>query len=486
MRMLRTGCAGGVHALRSLFSTLSGRILSLRNYRLLASITVFGSLGFVYACSGDDAVAPQLTGDDAGADVTNVDGGTTPIVDSGPGDSAFQDASDAATLPPNTIVQLAVAGEGTCALLASGDVWCWGGNGFGQQGNGTFDALVHAPTKVASLPLSVAIAAGNHHVCALDATGVVRCWGSNQLMTLGHDNALDASVEAGADVLCAPGFPCNPTPRVVPGLAAVKVIGAAVWDSCVRLTTGEVKCWGLNYTFGVLGHPGPDLGCGPLGDACSYTPGTVSGVPDGPVVVGGLGACVLSSGAVSCWGNNTVSELAIVADNLPHPTPVAINGLPAIKAIGYGGGSPYGIAAGGALYGWGVSTAGELGAGCTPITTSPTLVLEAGVVDVSGGAQFACALVTGGAVTCWGSDIHGSLGTTDSGATCQLPTQVAGLTGVTKIGVGIFHVCAVKNDNSVWCWGYNDVGQTGHDPITDPNCGTTKCSPTPTKVNGLP
>jgi alpha-tubulin suppressor-like RCC1 family protein len=442
------------------------------------------------ACSGDDG---QGSGD-AGADATIGEAGApdtapsdTGTVDTGQGDAGpAADAAPTDAGPPNSVVQLVLGSNHTCALLAGGDVWCWGGNALGQQARPA-DALAYAPSKIPGLGTSVALAAGGHHTCALDSAGVVRCWGSNQIMELGHDNIVDAAAgDAAIDTLCST-IPCNPTPHVVAGLGTVRAITAKLSDNCARLATGEVKCWGDNGTTGFLGHTGGDLSCY-IGFVCNYHPSAVSGVGAGPLTLSEKLGCVLSSNAVSCWGNNANSGLAMVQDKNAHTTPVAIGGLPAISALGSGNQTPYAIGPGGSLFGWGQAWAGEVGHGCgTLYATTPQMVLEAGVTDVGGGLQFGCALVASG-VTCWGNDLHGVLGRGgDAGATCVTPAPVVGLSNVIRLGLGFGHACVVEADNSVWCWGYNDAGQSGHDPSGDPDCGGFgKCSTTPKKVVGLP
>jgi alpha-tubulin suppressor-like RCC1 family protein len=90
-------------------------------------------------------------------------------------------------------------------------------------------------------------------------------------------------------------------------------------------------------------------------------------------------------------------------------------------------------------------------------------------------------------VSCWGRSNYGQVGAAvDAGASCQRPTAVTGITNATLLAAGFGHVCVRKDDNTVWCWGLNSDGQLGHDPSLDPMCPSTKCSPTPAKVNGLP
>jgi alpha-tubulin suppressor-like RCC1 family protein len=78
-------------------------------------------------------------------------------------------------------VQSIIAGrDHTCAFLTGGGVKCWGSNGSGQLGTGSFDSGSSPfPVSVTSLASGVqAIATGYQHSCAL-GTGGIQCWGSN-------------------------------------------------------------------------------------------------------------------------------------------------------------------------------------------------------------------------------------------------------------------------------------------------------------------
>ena len=82
---------------------------------------------------------------------------------------------------PGTVsgIANAVAVAAGCALLSSGTVQCWGGNAYGQLGNGTTtDSSV--PVTVSGITNAIAVAAGDSdHTCAVLSNGSIQCWGCN-------------------------------------------------------------------------------------------------------------------------------------------------------------------------------------------------------------------------------------------------------------------------------------------------------------------
>lgn len=83
-------------------------------------------------------------------------------------------------------VAVAAGADHSCALLADGSVDCWGHNGGGQLGNGTTDdSLVPVPVQQLG-GTALAIDAGRLHTCAVMASGEVKCWGRNDDGQLGN------------------------------------------------------------------------------------------------------------------------------------------------------------------------------------------------------------------------------------------------------------------------------------------------------------
>lgn len=87
---------------------------------------------------------------------------------------------------PGGIVAIAAGDDHTCAASGSGDAFCWGDNLQGQLGDGTTTDR-HLPVAVAGLPGGVtALAGGTGHSCAIAATGSLWCWGDHSWGQLGN------------------------------------------------------------------------------------------------------------------------------------------------------------------------------------------------------------------------------------------------------------------------------------------------------------
>jgi len=162
-----------------------------------------------------------------------------------------------------SVRQLAVAADHICALLTTGAVRCWGTGGLGYGNTNTIG--YHEPPASAG-DLAVGgpvqqIAAGYLHTCALLMTGAVRCWGLGDSGQLGYGNT---------NTIGDDEIPASAGEVDVGGL--VQQIAAGQHDTCVVLTTGAVRCWGLN-DLGQLGYGTTN----DIGD--DETPASVGDIP---------------------------------------------------------------------------------------------------------------------------------------------------------------------------------------------------------------
>ena len=245
-------------------------------------------------------------------------------------------------------------------------------------------------------------------------------------------------------------------------------VAAEGYFSCYLLNSGAVKCWGSNED-------------GQLGDGTtvdSSSPVAVSGLSSGVVAIttGKYHSCaLLNSGAVKCWGLNEYGQLGDGTTD-DRSSPVAVSGLSSgVVAITGGGEHTCALLNSGAVKCWGYNSDGQLGDGTTVDSSSPVAVsgLSSGVVAITGGRYFTCALINNGtsSMKCWGDNSSGQLGdgTTDYRSAPVVVKNAIGadVTNVLAISAGGHHACAILNSGAVYCWGQNDYGQLGDGTIVD-------------------
>jgi len=338
---------------------------------------------------------------------------------------------------------LVAGSDHVCALTASGTVKCWGNNWCGQLGLGdTIDR--HAPGAALALDTSVAaIAAGYGHTCVLTTSGAVKCSGWNPYGQLGLGDT--ATRVAPVEVTAL-------------GTSIVAVaIGSASVHSCAITASGTIKCWGYNQQ-GELG----------LGDTViRRVPVDVSALLGTSIVAaatGGLHTCALSAaGAVKCWGYNALGELGL-GDTAMRLTPTDVPGLGAsIVALGVGDNHTCVLSAAGAVKCWGSNSYGQLGLGDTSnrLVAADVTALGTSIVAIAAGSDHTCAQTMSGAVKCWGGNFAGQLALGDT-LTRLTPADVPVLgTSTVALTTGLRQSCAVSAGGSVKCWGLNSYGQLG-------------------------
>ncbi len=99
-----------------------------------------------------------------------------------------------------------------------------------------------------------------------------------------------------------------------------------------------------------------------------------------------------------------------------------------------------------------------------PLAQEPALLGGAAdreVRSVAIGRDFACAVMDGGDVRCFGGNNRGQLGAGVRSERQDLPVTVPGMRGATAVFAGPFTACAIRADGHVACWGKNDSGENG-------------------------
>ena len=343
-------------------------------------------------------------------------------------------------------VVVSLGASHACALLAGGTVQCWGNNDDGQLGDGT--TTNHSnPVRVIRLTDASAISAGASHSCIVLSDGPVECWGNNHYGQLGDGTTTDSS-----------------TPVPVSGITNASSVSAGADHSCALLSDGTVRCWGRN-NYGQLGD-------GTTTD--SSTPVSVSTITTAIAIsVGDYQTCaLLSGGTVKCWGRNDAGQLGN-GTTTDSSTAVSVSTITTATAISAGNSHTCALLTGGTIDCWGLNNYGQLGDGTTTGSSTPVPVSTiATATSVDAGVGHTCAVLTGGTVDCWGRNDLGQLGSgTTTGS--SIPVSVIGLDGhslltnAAAVSAGYGPTCALLSSGAVDCWGFNLYGALGSGTTTD-------------------
>src|SRR5512135_172425 len=326
------------------------------------------------------------------------------------------------TMPPGVLFDSVSAGQDhACGLATTGAVFCWGGNAFGQLGNGGTSPQT-TPTLVSASGVTFAsVSAAAQFTCALTTgtNATIDCWGLNSSGQLG------TSIDAGTSTP-------NPAPLEVTG-GPFRAVSATQGHACGILSggaDGTVVCWGLNDAA-QLGRGG---GASPPFD---QNPQAIFGSVRYAGVSGGFRfACAIESGTTTadCWGLNDVGQLGTSTSSTVQSSPVAVNGGLRFAQLSTGQGLACGVVSTGQGYCWGDNTFGQLGIGGGPTPVQPG------------------------------------------------PQAVTGTLAFAAIDAGYFHACGVTTGNLAWCWGR---AQDGLNPDASAlGNGATGVSGAPVEVTG--
>ncbi len=267
------------------------------------------------------------------------------------------------------------------------------------------------------------------------------------------------------------------SPLVAPSLADVRQFTGGRDFICQLTSTGTVRCAGGLNSFGQLGDGTT---------TANNSLVTVVGVTDATSIAAGPeSACaVLSGGGIRCWGRGVSGQLGD-GTSMNRSTAVAVGGTTPVTdatAVTAGYGFTCALRTGGAVWCWGSNGFGGLGVGggtafsSTPVQTRGEAGgFLTGVTQLASGEVTTCA-VRRGSVLCWGDGSRGLLGNGTT-STSLVPTLVSSLTDAVEVRLSQSHACARRSGGTVVCWGINTNGQLGD--------GTTTNRTTPVAVRGL-
>lgn len=371
-------------------------------------------------------------------------------------------ASAAGTPLLRNVKQLALGGSATCAVVDDGvsppKVLCWGADGSGQLGDGTSDTSrnrpalnqpVTFPGDTVATSDKIVLSSGSDTTCAVSATGKVFCWGAGTTGQLGNGASTVSSA--------VPVQVIN-----VADASTVAVGGYHVCATRSQSGAGNrrVSCWGQQWS-GSLGDgvqeisqsstPHTALDGTTSADLVSLEESTLAAGGD-TIGSGGYdyvgSTCLVRQGELLCWGFNGQGQLGLgvggsrskaAATSKTAGSP--LSGAPAFLAnqvaLSWGHSCARGVDR--RVFCWGANDAGELGV-ATPKQSNLPIAFPLAADDLAVGASvkfvqtedgydsyaagYTCALdATSGAVVCLGANNFGQLGVLD-GAAPNTPVQM--------------------------------------------------------------
>ena len=467
------------------------------------------------------------------------------------GDNAGYKLGQGGTSQVDSATPLAVTGtaawtglsagyDHTCGLKTGGLLFCWGIGTNGRLGNNSASGNVSTPYQVSPAIPWRSVSGSNGATCAIQTNGALWCWGNNVYGQLGQNDLTQrlVPVPVGADTNWANlGQGSNPSQVCAtrtdgtawcqgdPGVVRFtpQVVGSATnWRSvavgdnftCGVQTGDSLWCRGLN-TYGRLGtgdanprfqmtqitspsvswkqvSAGTNHACAVGTDTTLYCWGrnnvgqigagtaTTQYLTPNPVLLGGVATgwtsvtagsaftCATRTDAtVYCWGDNASGQLGQGITGGTATAPAAASAVTAVggwATLQAGASQICGLRTDRTLYCWGLNSSGQLGNNSTTSTGTPVQVVAADGVPwrtFGAGASHVCAVKVNGTLWCWGAGSNAQLGGPGVVSSQRLPAQVGSQITWRQVGAGNLQTCAVQLNNSVWCWGNNRDGQLG-------------------------
>jgi alpha-tubulin suppressor-like RCC1 family protein len=288
-----------------------------------------------------------------------------------------------------------------------------------------------AASETAGLKVE-SITVGDNVACVVFEGGILRCWGDYRL--------------AGG------GGTSTPKPSPIPiraedgggFLRGVAEVHASYRHACARLLDGTYACWGFNNEY-------------QLGDFTRDSSPSQDRTAFARIVKDALTAGALK-GPVQRSGVGRVSAGALYS--------AAIGDLGRVYTWGYvSGGDNLGLGRGTPPMSEAITPRPVLAALQSPLPEVDQLV-NARIVSL--GRTHGCALVEPGNVVCWGDNGSGKLGIGNATSVSDgrpRKTLVPDVLPLTRLSVGDTSACAVTGAERVRCWGQNNVGQAGREPV---------------------
>jgi len=327
----------------------------------------------------------------------------------------------------------------TIAIKSDGTLWSWGDNYYGQLGDGSTTSK-HAPTQESTFATNWStISAGYFHTVAIKSDGTLWAWGRNHRGQLGINSTGEKHVptqESSADTHWI-------------AVAASSSHTVALKDN------HTLWAWGSNFS-GQLGNGTTDEKHVPTQESSADTHWIAVAASSSHTVA------LKDDHTLWAWGSNFSGQLGNGTTDEKHVPTQESSADTHWSAISAGYSHTVALKDDHTLWAWGSNHFGQLGNGTTDEKHVPTQENSADrhwSAISAGKESHTIALKDDHTLWVWGSNHSGQLGngTTDEK---HVPTQESTHTDDwSVIAAGRYHTIALKNDDTLWGWGSNYSGQ---------------------------
>ena len=328
----------------------------------------------------------------------------------------------------------------TMAVKTDGTLWGWGSNPNGARGDNTPDTTInpvsslYSPVQIGTLNNWSLVMSSNRTTHAIKTDGTLWGWGN------AAENGLNSSISRSSPVQVGTRNDwSNVQGDINQGVLFALRTDNTLWG------------WGTNNQ-GQLGNGTITNQSSPIQLKSDVSWKNIF-VGQGAAFAIDTSGKLYSSGAPSTYN---------IGYDFNINSPVQIGTLSSWKTVALGGSHTIAISESGSLWAFGQNNVGQLGDISTVQKNSPVQIGTLNTwVSASCGSSHTIALKNDGTMWSWGQNGLGQLGDNTSGINKSSPVQIGTDTNWVSISTGNAHALALKNNGTLWSWGYGFSGELG-------------------------
>lgn len=318
----------------------------------------------------------------------------------------------------------------------SGNLWVWGENSYGKLGDNTTTSRSSPVQTIAYGANWKQISSGQSHTAAIKTDGTLWTWGDNYNGKLGDNTIVSKS---------------SPVQTVAFGTNWMQV--AYSGSAAAIKTDGTLWVWGENSSYAQLGD-------NTLVNKSSPVQTVAGGTNWKQVSCSSRNmAAIKTDGTLWTWGYGLNGQLGMWDDPYAGTSPVTVSGSKTSFNT-FTTSDTTGVSVGMGVY-----------TSSTAVNWNTVSAISTNVSITFGGFDFAAN---------WTGTISLGVGATKGGVSSKSsPVQtVAFGTNWKQVSCGYLTTTAIKQDGTLWCWGFNQYGGLGDNTIVG------KSSPVQTITGG--